>query len=145
MAGQVEHIIIRGESGYVPPEWEYTDTLLITEHSVEYECKPYNPMKTNPIQKWVYVTNSMIFKKLFDQVVDAVYEVFIRDPKCSFTDLPFWTFQVTYKDGSMVKKIYTSHPEEFKDCFTVIRKLVPPCELIPCMLRISRDKNIPVE
>lgn len=139
MPDHVEHIVIRGESGYVPPEWEYKDTLLITGHSVEYECKPYEPKKTNPVQKWVYVTNSPAFRKLFDQVVEAVDEVFARNPQCHCTDLPFWTFQVTYEDGSTVEKVYSAYPEEFKDCFVVIRKLVPPCELIPCMLRMSGD------
>ncbi len=142
MAGQVKHIVIRGESGYMPPEWAYKDTLLITRNSVEYECILCEPVKINPVQKWAYVTGSLAFRKLFDRVVDAVDEVFARNPKCPCTDLPFWTFQVTYEDGGMVEKAYTAYCEEFQDCFTAIRRLVPPCELIPCMLRMSgNDKH----
>lgn len=81
MLKNVQYIVLEGQSGRVPWEWEYRDTLLITAHSAEYECKPYEPVKQNPVQKWVYITNSPAFQKLFDQMVDAIGEVFERDPQ----------------------------------------------------------------
>ena len=41
MLKNVQYIVLEGQSGRVPWEWEYRDTLLITAHSAEYECKPY--------------------------------------------------------------------------------------------------------
>ena len=39
---------------YVPATEEYKDTLVITNHSIDYECSPYEPWKMNPVQKWAY-------------------------------------------------------------------------------------------
>ena len=36
-------IIISGRSGYVEDDEEYSDTLSITDHSIEYECTPCQP------------------------------------------------------------------------------------------------------
>ena len=65
-------------SGYVPATEEYKDTLVISDHSIDYECNPYEPWKMNPVQKWSYSTNSFAFKKLFELAADALHVVFLR-------------------------------------------------------------------
>ena len=136
---KAKQITISGESGYVPATEEYKDTLIITDHSIDYECNPYEPWKMNPVQKWSYSTNSFAFKKLFELAADALHAVFLRDPQCPGTDLPFMYFTVTYEDGKTVKKTYSVNPDEFSGCFDLVKKMVPPSELIPGVLQTSED------
>lgn len=136
----VSQIRISGHSGYVlSNDYEYSDMLIITDHSIEYQCKPYEPSFVNPIQNWSYSTISREFAELFRLAADAVHEVFRRDPKCPCTDLPVTDFTVIYRDGSTVRHHYSVRPDEFSECFVIIKKMVPSCEPVPWVLMTSED------
>ena len=132
-------IIISGRSGYVGIEEEYSDTLSITDDSIEYECNPYQPSYMNPIQKWSYKTNSPAFRKLFGLALKATREIFERDPKCPGTDMPETEFSVIYHNNETVQKVFLVSSNEFSECFSILRKMVPPCELMPCVLQTGED------
>lgn len=132
-------IIISGRSGYVGIEEEYSDTLSITDDSIEYECSPYQPSYMNPVQKWSYTTNSPAFRKLFEDALKATREIFERDPECPGTDMPETIFTVTYHNGETIKKVYLVSHNEFSYCYSVLKKMVPPCELMPWVLKTSED------
>ena len=132
-------IIISGTSGYVDIEEEYSDTLSITEDSIEYECNPNQPSYMNPIQKWSYKTNSPAFRKLFELALKATREIFERDPKCPGTDMPETKFSVTYHNNETVQKVFWVSSNEFSECFSILKKMVPPCELMPCVLQTAED------
>ena len=135
----VVRIEIFGESGYVTADEEYTDALIITDHSIEYECKPYEPSDVNPIQKWSYRSNSPAFKRLFSLTITAIQEIFRRDPQCPGTDMPVTTFVLTHSDNKTTKNMYMVNPNEFRECFSILKKMVPPCELVPWVLQTSDD------
>ena len=132
-------IKISGESGYVNDEEVYKDTLIITDHSIEYECKPNINSEMNPVQSWSYTTNSPAFKKLFELGVVATHEIFARDPQCPGTDMPVTRFQVTYSNKEIAKKVYMVNSNEFSECFSILKKMVPPCELMPSVLQTFED------
>ena len=132
-------IRITGRSGYVSAEEEYKDVLTITDHSIEYECTPYEPWKMNPNQKWSFTTNSIAFGKLFELVADAVIEVFHRNPECPGTDMPETGFMISFSNGKSVHKSYLVGSDEFRDCFDLVKKMIPGCELMPGVLKTSED------
>ena len=132
-------IIISGTSGYVGIEEEYSDTLSITDNSIEYECNPYRPSYMNPVQKWSYTTNSPAFRKLFELALKATREIFERNPECPGTDMPETEFSVTYHNNETIQKVYLVSSNEFSECFSILKKMVPPCELMPCVLQTSED------
>lgn len=135
----VVQIKISGESGYVPAEKEYSDVLIITDHSIEYDCKPFQPCEMNPVQHWLYKTNSPRFTRFFNHAVSAVHKIFERDPKCTGTDMPVTKFSVTYQNKKSVNRTYMVSSEEFKECFSIIRMMVPILELIPHVLQKYED------
>ena len=138
----IAKIMISGESGYVSVEEEYRDTLSITDHSIEYECNPYQPSYLNPIQRWSYATNSSNFKRLFNLALKSTREIFTRDPECPGTDMPVTRFHVTYYNNETIKKVYMADSDEFSECFSILKKMVPPCELVPWVLKTSEDYNL---
>lgn len=132
-------IRISGTSGYVPEEIAYNDTLIITDHSIECDCHPYIPWKMNPNQKWCFTTDSITFIKLFELAAEAVLEIFRRDPKCSCTDTPKTRFDITFSNGKSISKRYLTGTNEFKECFDIIRMMIPGCELMPGVLKTYED------
>ena len=120
-------------------ESEYSDTLVITDHSIEYDCHPYEPWKMNPNRKWSFNTDSFAFRKLFEHLVDSIKDIYRRDPKCPGTDMSMTDFTIKYSDGHTASKAYFAFKNEFSDCFDIIKTMVPPCELMPSLLEISDD------
>lgn len=139
---KVVKIVITGCSGYVPSEYEYKDRLIVTDHSAEYDCKPYKPWEMNPVQKRSYTTNSLAFRKLFELAVRAVDEIFVRDPQCPGIDMPVTGFEVFFENGDYTEKTYMVRPDEFSACFAILKKMVPNCELMPWTLQTSEDYHV---
>ena len=53
--------------------------------------------------------------------------------------MPETQFTVTYHNNETIKKVYLVNHNEFSECFTILKKLVPPCELMPWVLKTSED------
>ena len=119
--------------------YAYVDRLALTDHSIEYVCEPDEPYILNPIQKWSYISNSPAFKKLFESAGDAVHEILERDLQCRGTDIPTTSFYIRYSDGKTVENSHMLFSDEFSECYNIIKKMVPPCELMPWVLQTSWD------
>lgn len=86
-----------------------------------------------------YTTNSEAFVRLFELVIEAIGEVFERNPECPGTDMPVTKFSVIFNSNKTVEKTYMADPDEFSECFSILKKMVPPSELMPWVLRTSED------
>ena len=138
---KIIRVKITAESGHVPAEYEFRDSLIITENSIEYECSPYMPSDTNHVQSWAYRTNRPEFARQFKLAVIALKRFFFFSPESAYVDMPFVRFQVTDNNDTTIEKRYMINPNEYRECFACIMKMVPPSEQIPCMLQMPTDQQ----
>ena len=55
------------------------------------------------------------------------------------TDLGSTTFTVTYADKTEVKRQFVLPGDVFRECFAIIKQMVPGCEYTPAVLLTSED------
>ena len=132
-------IAIKGESGYDPDDEAYSDKLTIDRDSIRYESKPEMESEINMSRKWSYKTSSPIFKKLFRETAVAVVDILNWELRPFVIDLGVTTFTITYADKTKAKRDFILPGDEFKECFTIIKKMVPGCEYTPAVLLTSED------
>lgn len=132
-------IVIKGGSGYGPGDEAYNDKLTIDCNSIKYEYNPIIESKSNAPRKWSYKTTSPIFQKLFEEAAAEV-EVILNWEEVPFvTDLGVTTFVVTYADKTKATRDFVLPGDEFEECFTIVKQMVPRCEYIPAVLLTSED------
>ncbi len=135
----IKRISISGESGYGPCEEAYTDKVTIEPNAIRYEYLPLCESETNPTRKWAYRTTSPIFSKLFDEVCVLVTAAMYREIIDICTDIGSINFRITHTDGKKECKTFLCPGEEFKECFSIIKKMVPDCEYVPAVLLTDDD------
>ena len=132
-------IIIKGGSGYGPVDEAYSDQVTIDRDSIRYEYKPVVEGEINIPRKWSYKTTSPIFQKLFTEAAVAVEEILNREEGSFVTDLGVTTFTVTYADKTKATRDFILPGDDFKECFAIIKQMVPGCEYTPAVLLTSED------
>ena len=132
-------IIIKGESGYGPVDEAFTDKVTIDLDSIRYEYKPVVESKINVPRKWSYKTSSPIFQKRFKEVADSVETILHWEEKPFVTDIGVTTFVVIYADKTKSTREFFLPGDDFKECFTIIKQMVPGCEYVPAVLLTSED------
>ena len=55
------------------------------------------------------------------------------------TDLGVTTFTVTYADKTKATRDFILPGDDFKECFAIIKQMVPGCEYTPAVLLTSED------
>lgn len=136
---KIKEIIIRGESGYCHVDDTYDDKLTIKSTGVKYVYKPTHESENNKKRKWSYTTISEEIENLFCEIADDVLKIIKREIKEGYTDLGVIEFQVTYDDNSKDMRLFFEPIDEFADTFRMIKKMVPPCEEIPEVLKTKED------
>lgn len=136
---EVSRIVIKGESGYGPVDKAYSDKVTIDRDSIQYKYKPTIESEVNVTRKWSYKTTSPIFQNLFKEVSEAVEAILNWDEIPFCTDLGVTTFVVTYTDKTKSERNYILPNDDFKECFAIIKQMVPTCEYIPAVLLTSED------
>ncbi len=132
-------IIIKGGSGYGPVDEAYNDKVTIDRDSIRYEYKPVVESEINPTRKWSYKTSSPIYQKRFREVAAAVEAILNWEKEPFVTDLGVTTFTVIYADKAKATRDFILPGDDFKECFTIIKQMVPGCEYIPAVLLTSED------
>ena len=135
----VIRIVIKGESGYGPIDEAYTDKVTIDRESIRYEYKPM--VESNFVRKWSYKTNSPKFQKLFMEAGNAVDTVMNWKEASFVMDIGATTFVVTYADKTKRERDFFLPGDDLKDCFAVIKQMVPGCENTPEVLKTAEDDN----
>ena len=130
----IERIAIKGESGYCAYDDAYEDKLFITPTSIRYERKPLVESADNVRRKWSYKTESPEFAELFGELAKGVSEVLAWEDVPFVTDIGSTTFTVTYSDKTRESRSFILPGDDFDECFSIVRQMVPGCEPIPDVL-----------
>ena len=134
-------IIIKGGSGYGPVDEAYSDKVTIDRDSIRYEYEPVVESDINVPRKWSYKTTSPIFQKLFTEAAAAVERILNREEEPFVTDIGVTTFTITYADKTKATRDFFLPGDEFKECFDIVKQMVPGCEYTPAVLLTSEDYN----
>ena len=132
-------IVIKGGSGYGPVDEAFSDKVTIDRDSIRYEYTPVVESEINIHRKWAYKTSSPIFQKLFREAAAAVEVILDREEKTIATDLGVTSFTVTYTDKTKATRDFILPGDDFKECFAIIKQMVPGCEYTPAVLLTSDD------
>ena len=136
---QIEKIVIKGTSGYCPADCAYNDKVTLTSDSISYEYKPYEKSASNPIRKWSYKTNSLIFRNEFCKIAGFIPMALNLGPEEMCMDIGSTEFNITFSDKTKYKHEYFVSSDCFEDLFRMIKKLVPSTECVPEVLRTEED------
>ena len=88
--------------------------------------------------KWSYKTISPIFEKEFDELTTLLPKVMTYEGQF-VTDAGAITFTITYSDKSREVQVFYLPGDDFKEVFSVIKRMVPGCEYVPAVLLTSED------
>ena len=132
-------IAIKGEAGYGPADMGYRDKVTLEHNSIRYEYKPMIESENNVSRRWTYKTTSPVFQKLFKEVADAVDIILGREEIPFCTDIGATTFTIAYADKTKRERYFFLPGDEFKECFDVIKQMIPGCEDMPNVLMTSED------
>ena len=136
---EIIRIIITGSSGYCLVEDAFTDKLTICADSIRYEYKPFIEDDSNIARKWSYKTNSPAFQALFQAASAEVEAILNLEYDFDVTDVGETAFVVTYADKTKRERAFFGTDDSFKECFFIIRQMVPGCECVPAVLQTEED------
>ena len=136
---EIIRITIKGESGYCSAEDAYSDRLTITRNSITYDYKPLFESETNAARKWSYRTNSSFFGMLFDSAAEAVDDILHMEDVLFVTDIGVTSFTVTYANKTKDVRDFFLPGDEFQNCFSILKQMVPGCEDVPYVIQTSED------
>jgi len=136
---EVMKIIFKGGSGWGPSEEAYGDKVTITPNSIEYLYEPATESECNPKLKWSYRTSSPLFLRLYQEVAARTLSI-MDDPNDVFcTDVGGIEINVSFSDRSKRKRRWFCTGDHFRECFSLIRQMVPGCESVPAVLSTNED------
>lgn len=136
---EISKIVIKGASGYCCVEEAYSDKVTVTGQSIAYEYHSMFETKINPSRNWSYKTTSPVFKKLYANLVRVIPAIVNHDTDIFCTDIGGMEFIITYSNKTKLKATFFLPGDEFKDCFQIIKCMVPKCESIPAVLMTKDD------
>ena len=139
---EISKIVIKSTSGYCCKDEAYSDKVTITKEGIAYEYKPMFEAEINSSRKWSYKTTSPVFKKLYADLVEVLPVIVNHDTDMFCTDIGGIEFIITYSDKTKFKETFFLPGDEFKDCFQIIKCMVPKCEYIPTVLITEDDCEV---
>lgn len=136
---EISKIVIKGSSGYCCADEAYSDKISVTGESIAYEYIPMFKTEINPLRKWSYKTTSPVFKKLYADLVKVMPLIVNHGTEMFCTDIGGIEFIITYSDKTKFKETFFLPGDEFKECFQIIKRMVPECEYVPAVLMTEED------
>ncbi len=136
---EAARIVIKGGSGPAPDEEAYSDKISVSRDSMAYEYTPLMEGEINVSRKWSYRTTSPIFKKMFREAAAAAVKVCGLEEGAAADGIGETAFRITFADRSVIERVFRRPGDDFKGCFDIIKKMVPPCEYVPAVLLTSDD------
>lgn len=135
---KIIRVVIKGASGYTSVDEAFKDKLTITRDSIRYEYIPMIATEINPVRRWSYKTTSPIFQKYFDDLTRLIPGMLVWEG-IFIKDVGPITFLITYADNTKEKREFYLSGDDFKEVFSVVKKMVPGCEYVPAVLLTSED------
>ena len=134
----ITKIIIKSSSGYCSAEYAYTDKLIITQESLQYEYFPYLEFEEqNKHQKWSYKTNSPLYKDWYERVAEMTPEYLNNDEDLFFTDIGPTEITAIFDDMHKQTESFFCPSKYFEKYFSLITEMIPAGENIPELLKIG--------
>ncbi len=132
---KIIRIAIKGSMGYGSVYEDYNDKLTIDSNSITYEYIPRIESETNPVRRWSYKTTSKTYQKRFDQLVSCLPGAIDEVSEEAFCpDVGRIDFIISYDDGTREKKEFWLPGSHFQKPFSILKKMIPPCEDVPYVL-----------
>ena len=133
--------MIKSASGYGPIDDAYEDKVLLTDSSIcyEYTAHPMSESDINVHCKWSYKTDSPLFKSIFKEIATKTPEYLYNDEILFACDIGPTIITATFEDKHKETVNYFCPSEFFAEYFRLIKKLVPPCEEVPVVLKTNED------
>lgn len=136
-------IVVEGSSGMTSIEDSFSDRLVITPSEINYTSDPHGIHDTEAVSKWSYKTNSQAFEALYKQLAEKISDMLNLGDMLFVMDGGSVNFTVTYSDRRKKSVRYSDLDGSYRDCFELIRQMVPSSEALP--LVISHCCEIPEE
>jgi len=136
MGKEIVRVIVKGQSGYVPADYAYSERLVMDSCSLSYEYKPYRRSERNPGRKWSYRTDNPSYGLLFAEVAAAVAGALHHHCESICVDVGAITLAVTYADKTRESRDFFEPSESFADVLGPIRRAIPSMEDMPAVLAI---------
>ena len=136
-------IVIKSSSNSCNRNETYHDKITITKESITYEYKPLIESQTNPSRKWLYKTNSPIFRLKYEELKDLLPKIKEKPIDHCYVDTNNIEFIITYSDNSRQYITFLVSSNYFEPEFKIIKSMVPECEYTPAVLLTDDDfKNM---
>lgn len=134
-------IMIKSASGYGPIDDAYEDKITLTDSSISYEYTPHplSQSELNVYRKWSYKTDNPLFKSIFKEIAAKTPEYLYNDEILFACDIGPTIITATFEDKHKETVNYFCPSEFFAEYFRLIKKLVPPCEDVPVVLKTNED------
>ena len=91
------------------------------------------------MSSWSYKTSSSTFYQLFLNAGKAVEKIIDMDHDLRATDIGCTSFVITYSDKTRKMRNFFLPPNDFKQCFSIIKQMIPGCEDLPKTLKTVDD------
>lgn len=127
-------IVIEGSSGMTSIEDMFSDRLVITPSEINYTSDPHGIHDAGAVSKWSYKTNSRAFEALYEQLTAKISDMFNLNDMLFVMDGGSVNFTVTYSDGRKKSMSYSYLSDSYRDCFELIKRMVPSSEALPLVL-----------
>lgn len=136
-------VVIKSSSNSCNRNEMYHDKITITKESITYEYKPLIESQTNPSRKWLYKTNSPIFRLKYEELKDLLPKIKEKPIDHCYVDTNNIEFIITYSDNSRQYITFLVSSNYFEPEFKIIKSMVPECEYTPAVLLTDDDfKNM---
>lgn len=135
----ITKVTIKGESGYGPADETYKDRVTVEANKISYEYLPVVESEINPMRKWLYKTTSPVYEKLFNDLVEVMPSIINRNINDFCLDIGAIEIIVSYADKTKWKQTFFLPGDRFKECFAIIKQMVPSCEYVPAVLLTKED------
>ena len=139
-------IVIKSSSNSCNRNETYHDKIAITKESITYEYKPLIESQTNSSRKWLYKTNSPIFRLKYEELKDLLPKIKEKPIDHCYVDTNNIEFIITYLDNSQQYITFLVSSNYFEPEFKIIKSMVPECEYTPAVLLTEEDfKNMRID
>lgn len=129
---------ISGINGFMAGGEGWEEKLSMTKGDISYQ---YEPVRTSSriAKGWRYETDSDSFAVQFALAGEALARIINGEPVEGWEELPDVEVLAVYEDGTKYHGIFFSSELEFRELFTVVKRMIPACEKMPVMLAALDD------
>lgn len=112
----------------------YEEKLTVEQHKIQYEYKPFQQNETKRQVKWSYKTHDRQFGSNYQRLLETISDIMGRDTDACHGDR-YIQLKIKYEDKSKKKRMFIYSDDLFKDCYDVLRQMVPGEQGVPRFMK----------